>query len=134
MEEKTNKYIDLNGVYSTLQEIINDKSISVNKRTELKRFVQKLAESSPFLTIINQAFSNLERKEFDSKIKEALTGKITLTPEFQIRYDVKRKVWDLWFNNQIFLNQLDWNLVKKITTDLNVAFFIKSSRNENKKQ
>lgn len=138
MEQLNDKYINLDVVYELLNDMCNNVKLSIYQRIELKRFIQKLSESSSFLNIINQAFSNQERKLFSDNIKKAFTGKVRLTRNSFIEYNTKKKNWELYFNDdkgnkEIFLDDLNWTLVKNIMIDLNVAFLIKAKRNETKK-
>lgn len=132
MEKSTDKYLNLDDVYGLLDELSNSIILDKYERTLLKRFVQKISESSSFLNVINQSFSNREKIAFSDKFKKAMTGRVELNYDYSLVYDHRRKVWDMYDGTSLFLKQLDWNLTKKIITDINVAFLIKANRNETK--
>lgn len=137
----SSKYINLDNIYNTLVKITEDKNYSVEERTEIKRFIQKVSESSSFLNVVNAAFSSNERKRFSDNFKKALTGELRITEDLIIRYNNKRKWWDIYTyqydsegkHEVLFLDKLDWNLTKNIIVDVNTAFLIKSSRDEKNK-
>lgn len=126
--------IDLQKVHSLLNSYIEREDIDCESRLLLKRFVQKLGESSSFASISNSSFFHLEKTEFEEKFKEALTGEVDICNIFKLKFSNKTKSWNMFLlvdnKEELFLDGLDWRLTRQILIDLNVAYLIKNKRNE----
>jgi hypothetical protein len=126
---KIKKEISLSRVRRILLELIDDLNYDLNDRIEIYRFFHKISNSESFEVIINKHFSALKLKLEKSGIEEALNSRKNLFMKcgFMLK-PVQETNWELYLNNELFLDSLDIKIAKKIAFDINVAYFIKYSR------
>jgi hypothetical protein len=126
---KIKKELNLDNVRKILLKLIDDYNYNLNDRIEIYRFFHKLTDSESFEVIVNRQFSALKLKLEKAGIEEALNSR---KPFFMkcgfILKPVQEVSWELYLNNEIFLDSLDKKIARKIAFDINVAFFIKASR------
>jgi len=123
------KSINLRKVYSILNEMISNPEFSAEDRLLLYRFLDKLSDTDAFENVVNRKFSIIKRKSWKSAIEKCITDRseIVLKCGFCLLPSGVSN-WELYLNNELFLDQLDKKIAYNIAMDINVAFLIKSSR------
>lgn len=126
---KIRKEININNVKNLILEIIDDLNYSLTDRMELYRFINKLSDSENFEVTVNRQLSALKLKNDKEFINSSIDSRkdIFLKCGFLLK-PVQETNWELFLNNESFLDQLDKNLARKIALDINVAFLIKAVR------
>jgi hypothetical protein len=120
--------IDLKMVYDSITNILNHKKLSDAEVMNLYRFRDKITVSSDFASLVNKDFNGIVMKEFYGVLMAKLrSGKdINLWNGFKLLY--RGGYWDLYKGDQMYLDNLDFKLAKKIGMDINVAILIHNSR------
>lgn len=126
---KINKNISMTKVYKILESYCSDLSNSLENRTTIYRFLSKLSDTEDFELRVNREFSAYKLKNKKDAIEDAITNRkeIQLPCEFLL-HPIKTTNWQLYWNDELFLDSLDPKIAKRIAYDINVAFAIKVSQ------
>jgi len=126
---KIKRELNFDKVRKTLLEFIEDLNYNLNDRIEVYRFLHKLSDSEKFGALVNRNFSASKLKLEKKGIDEALNSRKSLFMKcgFMLKpvHDIN---WELYLNNELFLNSLDKEIARKIAFDINVAYSIKASQ------
>jgi hypothetical protein len=131
---KIKKDLDLDNVRKILLELIDDLNYNLYDRIEIYRFLYKLSNSENFGVIVNKQFSAIRLKLEKTEIDEKLNSRnpIFMKCGFMLK-PVQETNWELYLNNELFLDSLDKKIARKIAFDINVAFFTKLQGNQDDK-
>lgn len=126
---KITKNISLNRVYKLFESLIADNHLSLDDRVLLYRFLNKLTDTEEFELHVNREFSAHKLKTKKDNIEMLLSQReeINLPCEFVLQ-PYKSTNWQLYWNDELFLDSLDLKIARRIAFDINVAFSIKASQ------
>lgn len=126
---KINKNISLPKVYKILESYCKDLSHPLEDRMMIYRFLNKLSDTEDFELKVNREFSAYKLKNKKDAIEDAIINRvdIQLPCEF-VLHPVKITNWQLYWNDELFLDSLDPKIARRIAYDINVAFAIKVSQ------
>jgi hypothetical protein len=126
---KIKKEINLGKVRKILLDFIEDLNYNLNDRIEIYRFLHKLSDSENFEIVVNKQLSGLKMKLESCDVEEAINSrkKFFMRCGFMLK-PVQGDSWELYQNNELFLDSLDKKVARKIAFDINVAYVIKLSR------
>lgn len=123
------KSINLKEVFNIITEMIGNPELSARDRILMYRFLDKLSDADTFENVVNKEFSTIKRKTWKDAIEKSIADRkeIVLKCGFCL-LPTGASNWELYLNNELFLDQLDKKIAYNIAMDINSAFLIKSSR------
>lgn len=119
-----NKIIDINKLFDKLG-ILADS----NHDYELLMFIDKIADSPAFASKVSQVFNNRKLNIVHNCLKR-LENHQDIQLNENIWFNWNESSYDLYYNGELYLDNLDPRITKKIIKDFNVAVLIKHSRDE----
>lgn len=123
------KSINLKKVYDILNDMVSNPELSAYDRILMYRFLDKLSDTEAFEAIVNREFSMIKRNLWKNEVENCIADRkeVILKCGFCL-VPSGMSNWELYLNNELFLDQLDKKIAFKIAMDINSAFLIKSSR------
>lgn len=118
------KIIDINKLFDKL-ELLADS----NHDYELKMLIDKIADSPAFASKVSQVFNN-RKLNIVHNCSKRLENHQDIQLNENIWFNWNNSSYDLYYNGELYLDNLDPRITKKIIKDFNVAILIKHSRNE----
>lgn len=119
---KDQKLIDINKIFDKLL-ILAD----ANHDQELFMFVDKIADSDAFANKVSNVFNNRKLNIVHNCINR-LTNHQDIQLNDNIWFNWNGSSYDIYFNSELYLSNIDARVAKKCIKDFNVAVLIKHSR------
>lgn len=119
-----NKIIDINKLFDKL-EVLADS----NHDYELMMLIDKIADSPAFASKVSQVFNNRKLNIVHNCSKQ-LENHQDIQLNENVWFNWNESSYDLYYNGELYLDNLDPRITRKIIKDFNVAVLIKHSRNE----
>jgi len=128
-KESQTSIIDLKLVWDTMNKVIEGVIPTESDRLILYRFKDKLTDSEKFEFTVNKEFSRIQLKELKDEIEYLIDNrfKVVLKMGFEL-VPYAEVNWKLMHYGNIYLDNLDTKLARRIAYDINVAIKIKASK------
>lgn len=123
------KSISIPKVYRVLEEFCKNNANAFDDRLAIYRFLNKLSDTEEFELQVNREFSAYKLKNRKDQIEDALRERkdLELMCGFSL-HPYKVTNWQLYLNDELFLDSLDFKIARRIAFDINTAFNIKAAQ------
>lgn len=122
------KTLNIDNFFNLLHQEIIPNIENNDARLYLWRFMDKISDSDKFAQKTHEVFNQKKMGQAYEKINQISKREVIqlVIPEFKLV--PKEQSWTLYFNDEVWLTDLDNKLAKKVIIDINAAYAIKATR------